>query len=136
MEIQLHKITIGELVKDYVDNAEAGVKAYGGLLDVRPPYQREFVYNDKERDAVIDTVTQNFPLNVMYWSDRGDGTYEIIDAQKKRMPAGARDRVTALHEVSMYTEGEDRPLMEIFDAIKQHEGGKATAQWLCLQPTV
>lgn len=83
MEIQLHKITIGDLVKDYVDNAEAGVKAYGGLLDVRPPYQREFVYNDKERDAVIDTVTQNFPLNVMYWSDRGDGTFEIIDGQQR-----------------------------------------------------
>ena len=57
---------------------------------------------------------------------RGMLIVESIDAQKKRMPAGARDRVTALNEVSMYTEGEDRPLMEIFDAIKQHEGGKAT----------
>lgn len=46
-------------------------------------YQREFVYNDKERDAVIDTVVQNFPLNVMYWSDRGDGTFEIIDGQQR-----------------------------------------------------
>ena len=53
---------------------------------------------------------------------RGMLIVESIDAQKKRMPAGARDRVTALNEVSMYTEGEDRPLMEIFDAIKQHEG--------------
>jgi len=83
MEITEHKITIGDLVKGYVDNAEAGVKAYGGLLDVRPPYQREFVYNDKEGEAVIDTVTQNFPLNVMYWADRGDGTYEIIDGQQR-----------------------------------------------------
>ena len=58
---------------------------------------------------------------------RGMLIVESIDAQKKRMPAGARDRVTALNEVSMYTEGEDRPLMEIFDAIKQHEGGKATS---------
>ncbi len=94
MEISLHKITIGELVNGYIDNAEAGVKAYGGLLDVRPPYQREFVYNDRERDAVIDTVTQNFPLNVMYWSVRDeclehtkDGEpmprYEVIDGQQR-----------------------------------------------------
>ncbi|MGN0235636.1 MAG: HNH endonuclease, partial [Paludibacteraceae bacterium] len=60
MEITLHKITIGELAEGYVDNQEAGVKAYGGVLDVRPPYQREFVYNDKEREAVIDTVTRDY----------------------------------------------------------------------------
>ena len=83
MEITLHKITIGELAKGYVDNQDAGVKAYGGLLDVRPPYQREFVYNDKEREAVIDTVTKDYPLNVMYWSVREDGTYEIIDGQQR-----------------------------------------------------
>lgn len=83
MEIILHKITIGDLAAGYIDNAEAGVKAYGGLLDVRPPYQREFVYNDREREAVIDTVTNNYPLNVMYWSVREDGTYEIIDGQQR-----------------------------------------------------
>ena len=83
MEITLQKITIGELAKGYVDNQEEGVKAYGGLLDVRPPYQREFVYNDKEREAVIDTITKDYPLNVMYWSVRDDGTYEIIDGQQR-----------------------------------------------------
>ena len=83
MEITLHKITIGELAKGYVDNQDAGVKAYGGLLDVRPPYQREFVYNDKEREAVIDTVTKDYPLNVMYWSVREDGTFEIKDKKQK-----------------------------------------------------
>ena len=79
----MHKITIGELAKGYVDNQDEGVKAYGGLLDVRPPYQREFVYNDKEREAVIDTITKDYPLNVMYWSVREDGTYEIIDGQQR-----------------------------------------------------
>ncbi len=55
MEIVERKITIRELTEGYADNQEAGVKAFGGRLDVRPPYQREFVYNDKEREAVIDT---------------------------------------------------------------------------------
>jgi hypothetical protein len=72
MKIELHKITVRELVEGYEDNNEKGVRAYGGRLDVRPPYQREFVYKEKQRDAVIDTLTQGFPLNVMYWAVRED----------------------------------------------------------------
>ena len=83
MQIELHKITVRELTQDYEDNAEKGVRAFGGKLDVRPPYQREFVYKDKQRDAVIDTLTQGFPLNVMYWAVRDDGTFEIIDGQQR-----------------------------------------------------
>ena len=70
MNIELHKITVRELTKGYADNNENGVRAFGGRLDVRPPYQREFVYKEKQRDAVIDTLTQGFPLNVMYWAVR------------------------------------------------------------------
>ena len=83
MKIELKQITIGELCKDYKDNGDDGVKAYGGLLDVRPPYQREFVYKDKQRDAVIYTAKQGFPLNVMYWAKREDGSFEIIDGQQR-----------------------------------------------------
>ena len=83
MQIQLHRITVRELTAGYQDNNENGVRAYGGRLDVRPPYQREFVYKEKQRDAVIDTLTQGFPLNVMYWAVRDDGTYEIIDGQQR-----------------------------------------------------
>ena len=83
MDIILKEITIRELTDGYKDNAEKGVVAYGGKLDVRPPYQREFVYKDKQRDAVITTVNKNFPLNVMYWADKGDDTYEVIDGQQR-----------------------------------------------------
>lgn len=83
MKIELHKISVRELTKGYIDNNENGVRAYNGLLDVRPPYQREFVYKEKQRDAVIDTLTKDFPLNVMYWAVRDDGTYEIIDGQQR-----------------------------------------------------
>lgn len=83
MQIELHHITVRELTAGYQDNNEKGVRAYGGRLDVRPPYQREFVYKDKQRDAVIDTLTQGFPLNVMYWAVREDGSFEIIDGQQR-----------------------------------------------------
>ena len=52
-------------------------------MDIRPPYQREFIYKDKQRDAVIDTVKKNFPLNVMYWAVREDGGFEVIDGQQR-----------------------------------------------------
>ncbi|MDR3301687.1 MAG: DUF262 domain-containing protein [Spirochaetaceae bacterium] len=82
MTIELHEILIKDLVKGYVDNDEEGVYGYGGKLNIRPKYQREFIYKDKQRDAVIDSVRQNFPLNVMYWMRKG-GCYEILDGQQR-----------------------------------------------------
>ena len=83
MNIELKEITIRELTAGYIDNQEDGVRGYDDKLDIRPPYQREFVYNDKQRDAVIHTVSKGFPLNVMYWAVREDGNYEIIDGQQR-----------------------------------------------------
>jgi len=83
MNIELKEITVRELTNGYQDNEENGVVGYGGKLDIRPPYQREFIYKDKQRDAVIDTVTKNFPLNVMYWAVREDGNFEVIDGQQR-----------------------------------------------------
>lgn len=83
MKIELKEIAVKDLVEGYEDNDEAGVVGYGGRLDIRPPYQREFIYKDKQRDAVIDTITKDFPLNVMYWAVRDDGNFEIIDGQQR-----------------------------------------------------
>ena len=84
MEIKLHEITIRDVVNGYVDNQEAGVVGYGGKLDIRPPFQREFIYNEKERNAVIETINKSFPLNVMYWSKNGDN-YELLDGQQRTL---------------------------------------------------
>jgi len=83
MNIELKEITVRELANGYQDNDENGVVGYGGRLDIRPPYQREFIYKDKQRDAVIDTVKKGFPLNVMYWAVREDGNFEVIDGQQR-----------------------------------------------------
>lgn len=83
MKIELHEITIREVVEGYVDNAEEGVIGYGGRLDIRPKYQREFIYDGKKRNAVIDTIQKDFPLNVMYWVKNEDGTFEILDGQQR-----------------------------------------------------
>lgn len=83
MKVELHEITVKELTNDYQDNDENGVVGYGGKLDIRPKFQREFVYEDKERNAVINTVQKDYPLNVMYWSVREDGNFEVIDGQQR-----------------------------------------------------
>ena len=83
MKIELHEIPIREVAKGYKDSQESGVVGYGGLLDIRPPYQREFIYKDDKRNAVIDTVRKNFPLNVMYWVKTKQGTYEVLDGQQR-----------------------------------------------------
>jgi len=83
MEINLHKIKISEVVKDYKDSHEEGVSAFGGKLDIRPKYQREFVYNGKQRDEVIRTIKNGFPLNVMYWVKKEDGNFEVLDGQQR-----------------------------------------------------
>jgi len=82
MDIYLENITVRELVDSYQDNQEDGVIGFGGQLNIRPPYQREFVYSDQQRKAVIDTVTRDFPLNTMYWAVTPDG-FEIIDGQQR-----------------------------------------------------
>ena len=83
MKIELKEITIRELTENYQDNEENGVVGFGGKLDIRPPYQREFVYKDKQRDSVIETVVKDFPLNVMYWVKNEDDTYEVLDGQQR-----------------------------------------------------
>lgn len=86
MEIEPLKITVRQLTEGYIDNEEEGVRSYGGRLDIRPPYQREFIYGEKERNAVIKTIMANYPLNVMYWAKRDDDSdvpYEIMDGQQR-----------------------------------------------------
>ena len=83
MKIELKEISIREVVEGYADNEEEGVVGYGGSLDIRPKYQREFVYDDKKRNAVIDTIRKGFPLNVMYWVVSDEGSYEVMDGQQR-----------------------------------------------------
>lgn len=83
MKIKLYEIPIRDVVNGYVDSAENGVTAYGGRLNVRPAFQREFIYKDKQRDEVVNTIRKGFPLNVMYWVKSDDGNYEVLDGQQR-----------------------------------------------------
>lgn len=83
MDIALRHIPIRELVAGYKDDAEDGVVGYGGRLDIRPKYQREFVYKGKKKTDVIHSVRNGFPLNIMYWARKEDGNFEVLDGQQR-----------------------------------------------------
>ena len=85
MKIELHEIAIRDIVDGYEDNAENGVVGYKGFLNIRPAYQREFVYDDEKRAAVINSINHQFPLNVMYWIKKENGRFELLDGQQRTL---------------------------------------------------
>ncbi len=86
MKSDLREYSVEEVVRGYKDSFEEGVVALDGKLDIRPSYQREFVYKDKQRNAVIETVKDGLPLNLMYWASKKEvGSYEILDGQQRTL---------------------------------------------------
>ena len=67
MTIKQIEVTVGDITNGYVNNEEQGVRGYGGRLDIRPPYQREFIYNEKEQQAVITTVLNGYHVLGEAW---------------------------------------------------------------------
>ena len=97
MKIELREIPIQDIVKwskhlkecqGFSDKDEEGVYGMGGKLNIRPIYQREFIYKNEQRDAVIDTVRRGFPLNVFYFVENKDGSYEVMDGQQRIISIG------------------------------------------------
>lgn len=94
MKIEPKQIPIRLLVDAYKDYGDGGVVGFGGKLNIRPPYQREFVYKDEQRNKVLDTIRRGYPLNVMYWAKNLDlsnpaddslATFEVLDGQQRTL---------------------------------------------------
>ena len=85
MQIELKSIKIQDLIDGYINDPDTGVKGYHGKLDIRPPYQREFRYDEKQQQAVVETILKGFPLNIMYWSVDENGNFEMIDGQQRTL---------------------------------------------------
>ena len=95
MKISETKVTIGELASGFdvarYSGADEDVMCYGGKLNCRPAYQRNFVYDDKKKEEVIKTVFKGyhsgkpFPLNIFYWAKMPDGTFQLLDGQQRTL---------------------------------------------------
>jgi hypothetical protein len=88
--ISEHKVPVRDLYDGYINSGYDGVVGYGGRLDIRPKFQREFVYDNPRQQAVITTILSGFPLNSMYWSKKtdhatGEDAFEMLDGQQRTM---------------------------------------------------
>lgn len=85
MDVVKKEISVRDVTAGYVDCLEEGVVGFGGQLNLRPPYQREFIYKTEQQIAVIKTILEGMPLNIMYWAVNEDGTFEMLDGQQRTM---------------------------------------------------
>lgn len=98
MNIMLFNIKVKDVFNGFEDKGEDGIFAYGGKLTIRPAYQREFVYDLKQQEAVLHTVLKKFPLNTMYWVKTNDDhpivegwtpapsdEFEVLDGQQRTL---------------------------------------------------
>ncbi len=49
---------------------------------------------------------------------------ESLDESHRRQPAFAKDRITSLADIAMYTDADDVPLMDVLESLKTLEEGK------------
>ena len=96
MKIENIKVRIGDIINgysysEYEDETDKGVYTNVNLngkivkLNIRPKYQRNFVYDSKKMSAVIDSILHYYPLNKMYWYQNADGSFGILDGQQRTL---------------------------------------------------
>ena len=94
MKIELHEIPVKDVFQGYLDSAENGVVAYNGLLNVRPAFQREFVWEIEQIEKLFDSIMRGYPISSMLlWRVEGKSKskwkfYKFIDS----FVAGANDK--------------------------------------------
>ena len=81
--IERKKVFVRDLFQGFQDNDESGVVGYNGKLNIRPKYQREFIYKENEEKAVIYSIIDNLPINTIYWVKNEDNTFEVLDGQQR-----------------------------------------------------
>lgn len=93
--IEQQNICVSDLVAGYINDTDTGqVTTMNGRLDVRPAYQREFVWDKgsesggKKQEDLIDSILNGYPINVMYWvrigtNQAGEDMYEVLDGQQR-----------------------------------------------------
>lgn len=87
IEVKRKNVKVKDILEgfEWFNDQEKKLVAYKGKLDIRPAFQREFIYELEDEQSVIRSILNDFPLSLMYWGDNEDGTFEIIDGQQRTL---------------------------------------------------
>lgn len=79
-------ITVRDICNGFVYNEleEKGLYGLSGQLVIQPEYQRNYIYGDGKKDvAVIESLLKEYPLGLIYFNEREDGMFEVLDGQQR-----------------------------------------------------
>ncbi|MGI5831956.1 MAG: HNH endonuclease family protein [Thermoguttaceae bacterium] len=78
--------TVGDICKGFVfdKNEDKGLFGLDGKLVIQPEYQRNYIYGDGKKDvAVVESLLKGFPLGLIYFIQKPNGIYEVLDGQQR-----------------------------------------------------
>lgn len=52
-------------------------------IDLSPDFQREFVWQPRQRTRLIESILLGIPLPAFYFNQGGDGTYQVVDGVQR-----------------------------------------------------
>ena len=65
--------TIGELI-NLIESQK---------INLRPPYQRNFIWSSKDQKLLIDSIRKGYPLPNFFILKNKDNTFEMVDGQQR-----------------------------------------------------
>lgn len=52
-------------------------------INLRPPYQRNFIWSPKDQKLLIESLYKGYPLPNFFILKNKDNTYEMVDGQQR-----------------------------------------------------
>ena len=81
------ELTIKEIIQGYHDDDDGQIVGYGGRLNIRPSYQREYIHDDNLgfKEALIQSIYHERPANLIYFAQSASSQYdyELLDGQQR-----------------------------------------------------
>lgn len=84
-EIDLNQNEKRKLYVDKVDKSTSDLfrMIIEGELNLQPPYQREFVWDQKTMSKFIESLLLSIPIPTIFLAENDDDTFEVIDGQQR-----------------------------------------------------
>ena len=84
-DIDLNQNEKRKLSVDKVDKSTSDLfrMIIEGELNLQPPYQREFVWDQKTMSKFIESLLLSIPIPTIFLAENDDDTFEVIDGQQR-----------------------------------------------------